>query len=135
MPRYTFELWDGSHRIEDETGVSLPDREHVLRYAHEVVGELMSCREATTRSWCLDVYDDQGKRIFEVPFASIDPTLNHLLPELRTSIEELCNRYRSLSETIALTRATARETRALVARSRGRPYLASDLGRTTIRGD
>ena len=47
----------------------------------------MSCREAQTRTWRLDVYDSNGGRIFELPFASIDPTLDHLAPEMRTTVE------------------------------------------------
>jgi hypothetical protein len=133
MPIYTFELRDGDRRIEDKSGVHLPDREHALHYALDVARELMNCREVQTRSWCLDVHDGNGARIFELPFASIDPTLDHLVPEMRTTIERMCDRARSLREVIAAARVTVRESRALVALSRGRPYLATELGERTIR--
>jgi hypothetical protein len=64
---YTLELRDGSNWIEDE--VALPDRERAFEYARTVVRELMCCRERQTRTWRLDVYEDKGARVFEIPFA------------------------------------------------------------------
>jgi hypothetical protein len=133
MPVYTFELRDGDRAIQDTSGVRLPDRDRAFQYARDVARELMSCREAQTRSWRLDVYEGDGERIFELPFARIDPTLDHLVPETRTTVERMNDRYRSLREAMAAARVTVRESRALVARSRGRPYLATELGERTIR--
>ena len=79
MATYTFQLKDGSCGITDGAGVDLPDREHARRYAHDVARELMSGREAETRFWPLDVYEDNNERILEIPFASIDRTLDHLV--------------------------------------------------------
>jgi hypothetical protein len=134
MPAYTFELRDGDRIVEDTSAVNLPDREHAFRYARDVARELMSCREAQTRTWRLDVYDSSA-RIFELPFASIDPTLDHLVPEMRATVEIICDRFRSLREAMAAARITVRESRALVALSRGRPYLATEMGERTIRGN
>lgn len=133
MPIYTFELRDGDRRIEDGSGVNLPDRDHVVHYALDVAHELMSCREAQTRSWRLDVYEG-GERIFELPFARLDPTLDHLVPEMRTTVERMSDLSRSVREAMAAARVTLRESRALVALSRGRPYLATEKGERTIRG-
>ena len=133
MPVYIFELRDGDRRIEDSSGVKLPDRDHALHYALDVAHELMSCREAQTRSWCLDVCDGSGERILEVPFARVDPTLDHLVPEIRTTLERMCERVLSLKEAISAAKVTMRESRALVALSRGRPYLATEMGERTIR--
>jgi hypothetical protein len=134
MPLYTFRLSDGSCEIADETGVVLPDREHAHQYAYEVISELMKCGERQTRTWLLGVYEDNRERVFEIPFVSIDQSLDHLRPDLRSKIEELCGRSRRLAEAVTAARATLRESRALVARSRGRPYLAAERGRKTIRG-
>lgn len=134
MPLYTFKLRDGSCGIEDESGVALADRDHALAYAHEVVRELMNGRERQTRTWRLDVYENSGERVFSIPFVSVDQTLDHLPPPIRSEIEELCDRSRSLNEAVSAARVTVRESRALVARSRGRPYLASEAGQSTIRG-
>jgi hypothetical protein len=133
MPTYTFDLKDGGSGVEDDTGINLPDREHALHYAQDVARELMSCREVQTRYWRLDVYDDNRERIYAIPFTSVDRTLDHLRPEWRATMENLCDRNRSLREAIHAASVTVRESRALVARSRGKPYLASAFGQTTIR--
>jgi len=134
MPTYTFELKDGSSGIYDGIGIHLPERGHALQYAHDVARELMSCREVQTRFWRLDVYEDNATRVFEIPFATIDPTLDHLVPELRTTMERLCERRRALAEATYAALVTMRESRALVALSRGKPYLVTYAGDRTIRG-
>jgi len=134
MPVYTFELRDGDRKIEDGNGVNLPDRDHAFDYALDVAHELMSCREAQTRIWCLDVYEGSGERIFQLPFTRFDPTLDHLVPEMRERVERVSDLARSLGEAMAAARVTLRESRALVALSRGRPYLATEMGERTIRG-
>jgi hypothetical protein len=134
MPTYTFELRDGSSGIYDEIGIRLPDRERALQYAHDVVRELMSCCEVQTRFWRLDVYEDNAARIFEIPFATVDQTLDHLTPELRMMMERLCERRRALTEAAHAALRTMRESRALVALSRGKPYLVTYAGDRTIGG-
>ena len=133
MPNYTFELRDGHGGIDDKTGVSLTDGAEALRYAQTVVHELMRSREVQTRTWRLDVYDEGGARVLELPFASLDPTLDHLRPELRAMVEKFCNRRRALDETIYVVCNTVRESRALVAQSRGKLYVAAQSGEKTIR--
>ena len=133
MPNYTFELRDGSGGIDDESGVALTDGVDALRYAQTVVRELMRSREAQTRTWRLDVYDEAGACVIELPFASIDPTLDHLRPELRAMVEKFCDRRRSVDEMIYTARSTVRESQALVARSRGNLYVAARSGEKTIR--
>jgi hypothetical protein len=130
MPSYTFELRDGECPIE--TDVELPDREDAAAYGREVVRELMSSREEETRGWCLQIYE-QGKLVCEIPFASVDRTLDHLRPDLRATVERWCQARRSLKEAAYAARMTMRESRALVARSRGKPYLAAERGKRTIR--
>jgi hypothetical protein len=132
MPIYTFNLRDGEDGAEDLTGVTLADREQAYRYANEVAQELMKGWELRARFWRLDVYEDD-EAIFDIPFASIDPTLDHMQAELRTGLEAIYDRQRSLKEAIHEARKTVRESRALVAQSRGKPYLATDGGRSTIR--
>ncbi len=133
MTIYTFELRDGSSGIQDTIGVDLPDRERAYGYAEEVARELMSSREVQTRAWRLDVYENNGERIFAIPFTSVDRTLDHLGPELRSTIARGCEKDLAYKETVSAAQATMRKSRALVARSRGRPYLATDRGHKTIR--
>ena len=109
MPNYTFELRDGSGGIDDETGVSLANGADALHYAQDVVHELMRSREAQTRTWRLDVYDEAGERVIELPFASVDPTLDHLRPELRAMVEKFCDRRRSVDELVYIARNTVSE--------------------------
>lgn len=135
MPTYTFKLQDGCGGVEDETGVSFPDNDRAIRYAYDVVHELMRCRELETRSWCLGVYESGGadSPICEIPFASVDPSLDHLAPKLRTMVEAAAERMGGLREVIHSVQGTVQESRALVARARGKPYLASRFGKSVIR--
>lgn len=133
MPHYTFKLSGAFALLSDDTGLYLPDRERAFVYAKEVVRELMQGREDSSRTWRLDVYEDRLERVFEVPFAALDPTLDHLRPELRRIVEWVCDGRRSSREAVHAARATIREARALVARSRGKPYLAAIAGEQTIR--
>jgi hypothetical protein len=48
---------------------------------------------------------------------------------------DLCYRCRLLQEAMSAASITMRESRALVARSRGKPYLAAAFGQRTIRGE
>ena len=112
MPVYTFKLRDGSGDAEDETGVQFCHRDSALRYAHDVVHELMKSRELETRSWRLEVYEG-GSLFCEIPFASVDPSLDHLAPKLRTMVENLSEPKRPPG--------------------RGKPYLASRFGKPVIR--
>jgi hypothetical protein len=133
MPIYTFKLHDGNGGLEDETGVTLAGEQDALRYAHDVVYELMKSRELETRSWRLDVYEEGNKHICQIPFASVDPTLDHLPINLRSMVESLAERKRLLGDVLHAVSVTVQESRALVARARGKPYLASRFGKATIR--
>src|SRR5262249_54266951 len=94
MAAYTFRLLDGCGEVEDETGVNFGHPDHAIRYARDVVHELMRNRELETRSWRLDVYENSDGPICTIPFASIDPTLDHLTPNLRTMVEAMSERQR-----------------------------------------
>ena len=133
MATYTFKVLDGCGDVEDETGVSFRHRDRAIRYARNVVHELMRNREIQTRSWRLNVYENGEGPICTIPFASIVPTLDHVVPTLRTMVEPMSERKRLLSDVLHAVKVTVQESRALVARSRGKPYLASRFGRSTIR--
>jgi hypothetical protein len=135
MQRYTFKLADDGGGIEDDTGVNLPNTESAYGYACDVARELMHHREQRTRHWRLDVYQDNGEKAFEIPFASLDQTLDHLSGEVRESVERTAWRVRSLTDTYEAAKVTVREAKSLVARSRGKPYLAADHGQKIIRDD
>lgn len=133
MPHYTFALRDGSDLISDEEGATLAGERDAFEYACDVALELMRGREKQTRIWRLLVYGGDNKLVFEIPFAALDGTLNHLSSELRQLIESFCSRQLALKEAVHAARATVRESRALVALSRGKPYLATRFGEHVIR--
>jgi hypothetical protein len=83
----------------------------------------------------LDVYEDEGAQVFEIPLARFDKMFGHLTPKMRETMVDLCDRCRLLQEAMSAASITMRESRALVARSRGKPYLAAAFGQRTIRGE
>jgi hypothetical protein len=131
MPFYRFALHDGESAFEDE-GVWRANDEQAIEHAHGVARELMHARESQTRSWHIDVFED-GRQVYRVPFARIDPTLDHLGLQERTTVENLWESIHSAKQIVSAARATVRESRALVPRSRGKPYLATERGQPTIR--
>jgi hypothetical protein len=49
------------------------------------------------RSVCVPIYTfelQDGERVYEIPFARVDPTLDHLLSPLRMRIEASCESIR-----------------------------------------
>jgi hypothetical protein len=133
MPTYTFKLLDDGSGVTDDLGIRLPNTKAAHGYACDVAHELMDHREEATRSWRLDVYENGAKKLFEILFATIDQTLDHLKPDARKLVEMTATRRRSLQDTYCAAWITCRESQALVARSRGKLYLATDHGEKTIR--
>jgi len=133
MPTYTFKLLDDDSGVTDDLGIRLPNTKAAYGYACDVAHEMMDHREAATRSWRLDVYENGAKKLFEILFATIDETLNHLKPDNRKLVELTAVRRRLLHDTFHAAWITCRESQALIARSRGRLYLAADRGEKTIR--
>jgi hypothetical protein len=110
-------------------GTELPDVVAAKHYAVEVAHELMRYTELKKRAWRLDVCDDGGRLILAVPFAEVDPTLDHLGPDLRQLVQRLSESKRCLSETIFNAESLARGMRAAEARRHGKPYIVAHLGR------
>jgi hypothetical protein len=133
MPAYTFTLLNEGAGVTDDTGLRLPNTKAAYDYACDVALELMDHRETATRFWRLDVYENGAKKLFEILFATIDQTLDHLKPDNRKLVEMTAMRRRSLQDTYRAAWITCRESQALLARSRGKLYLATDHGEKTIR--
>jgi hypothetical protein len=126
MTRYFFDLRDGSDRIRDAEGVDLEDEVAAIAHARSLAGELMKNRELQTRHWLVHVTGENGERVCEVGFATVDKTLDHLRADTRKLIEQRCEKHLALAEAIACARAIVCQSRALVNRSRGKPYLRTD---------
>ncbi len=132
MPTYTFRLLNDGSGVTDDLGMRLPDSKAAYGYACDVAHEVMDHREVSTRSWRLDVYENGTEKLFEILFASIDQTLNHLKPDNRKLVETTSMRRRLLQDTLHEAWITCRESRAILARSQGKLYLAADHGEKTI---
>jgi hypothetical protein len=128
MTTYYFNLLTQEGVICDPEGTDLADFSSAWEHARGVACELMRDNELRTRSWRLDVCDSSGRVCFHLLFAAVDETLDELPPELRNSIERCCTAAASLNETIHASRLTLFETKALLAHSEGRPYLAAING-------
>ncbi len=93
----------------------------------------MACRKLLAEYWRLDVYDADDHPIFQIPLRTADsafvrPSKKSLPRELRGGDLGL-----TLTSLLESTNVTMRESRALVARARGKPYIATDFGQETIR--
>ena len=138
MPTYTLKLRSTGGTSADHFGVSLADNASAYHFTCTVARELMRNRETETRFWVLDVLDSEKlgsqKPVFHVLFARIDPTLDHLRRDLRTLVERVSEIRRALNDAAHAAELTARESRALLARSHGKPHLIAENGEVTIRG-
>jgi hypothetical protein len=64
----------------------------------------------------------------DVLFASVDDSIRHLTPELRSSVENLCAKSASLSEAINAIKLTLTQVKGTIARSERAPYVAAING-------
>ena len=133
VPTYTFKLRDDNCGVVDDSGVPLIDNATAYQYARSVARELMRSREIQTRCWLLEVYRDGEGRLFDILFARVDPTLDHLRGELRADVEKVSERKRALKDVIYAASLTLRESQSLLAQSHGKPYLITENGEITIR--
>ena len=128
MPKYYFNLAAREDIVFDREGVDCPDELAAREHADAVARELMAHRELRTRAWRLDVRDTNGLPCFDLLFATIDETLGHLTPQLRSSIEGYCASAASFAEAIRSIRMTLIEVRATLARAEGALHLAAVNG-------
>jgi hypothetical protein len=132
MARYYFDLSDGEHGAQDQRGTELPDNGTAIAYGKEIAHDLMRNNERKNRHFSIAVCDEAHELLFTLPFVFVDETIRHLHPDLRTQLEVCYARRRGLAEAIDGARQTIRQSRALVARSRRRPYLAAVNGAAVV---
>jgi Domain of unknown function (DUF6894) len=128
---YTFKLRGDGRDVNDNVGIALADNASAYGYARTVARELMRCREAQTRYWHIKVYRDGEGPLFDILFASVDPTLDHLRRELRVLVERVSERKRALKDVVYACELNLRQSRSLLARSRGKPFLIAENGELT----
>jgi hypothetical protein len=134
MATYTFALRSDGCEVNDGVGVALTDNASAYQYARTVARELMRCREIQTRYWQIKVYRDGEGPLFDVLFASVDPTLDHLRRESRSLVETVSEKKRAFKDVVYACELSLRESRSLIARSRGKLHLIAENGEVTIRG-
>ncbi len=134
MSIYFFNLKTAKREIRDRVGTELADERAAREHARRVARELMRGREPQTRSWRIDVRDGKGRQCFELLFAGVDDTIATLGPRLRDIIENLHHKQAALIDAIATARLSLLQIQATIARSRGKPFLASLNGVTIPNG-
>jgi hypothetical protein len=89
VPIYSFKLRSDDNVFADNAGISLPKPKLAYHYACDVVRELMRRRASETRCWSLEVHEQLQGKIFDIPFAEIDSTLESLPENWRSVVEQL----------------------------------------------
>ena len=128
MPLYFFNLKTAEGTIRDPDGTDLVNDSAAWEHARLVACELMRHRQPYTHSWRMDVCDGEGRHCVDLLFASVDDSIDHLRPELRSSVEDMCAQSSSLSEMIRAVTLTIAQVRRTIARSEGTPYVATVNG-------
>jgi hypothetical protein len=135
MTVYFFNVRDGAAGIVDLEGTELPDRAAAEAHAAAVVRELLKGqgtsqgKDPGRKRWCLEVVDGPGRLLFSLPFAAVDPNLDHLAGETRTLIEQAREAQRRLGETMFRSRQLLDQMRSINAPRKATPYLVTEAGR------
>lgn len=128
MPRYFFNLKHLGDTVRDLDGAELPDDATAMAHARIVAAELMRHQEAGMRAARLQVCDPDRTLRFELLFASVDESMAHLAPELRTSVESYYSKAASLADAINDLRFTLLQVKGTIAKANRAPYLAAIEG-------
>jgi hypothetical protein len=116
MPLYYFVLKAGQDRFPDPEGEELADEQAARAHAIEVARELMRNREGLG-CWRLEVCDDYLNPCFEILFAEIDATIEHLLPPYRNTVEQAARSLALLHDAILQVRATMADVKQTLTRT------------------
>jgi hypothetical protein len=106
--------WDS---YPDTEGGEFENVSAAREQAVTVARELMRNRELDTRFWRIEICDEYLQHCAEVLFSSIDPTIDHLPPELRRSIDLVSRKSAGLTEAILKVRATMGDVKDTLARA------------------
>jgi len=129
MPQYFFNLKTGRSMVRDFEGNAFDDDAAARTHAETIARELMRNNETKSRTWRLEVCNADHAPCFEVLFATIDETIDHLPPSLRDSVRRTSGQIGSLCDAIEEVRMSILELRATLAQSNRAPYLATVHGR------
>lgn len=119
MPLFYFMLKSKMDRVADEEGIELGDAVAAREHATAVARELMRNADVVQRFARIQVCDDYLVPLFDVVFAEVDPTIDHLEPTYRKVLERVARSTASFHDVLIQTRtslAKVRETFAQVDR-------------------
>ena len=117
MSLFYFILKTGREKVPDREGLEFPDQETARAHAELVVEELMRNRELKTRTWRLEVRDEDLQPSFEILFAAKDKSISHLPPAYRESVELLSSNTAKLFDAYDNVRSTLFNVRETLART------------------
>jgi hypothetical protein len=125
MQTYYFNLKDGWKVIPDPEGTACVGDDAAREHAVLVAREAMRNNEPETRKWRIQVCDAGRAPLFEVLFASVDESMDHLPPNIRSSVEKLSRQLASLGDAVSDVRMSMLQLRTTLARADGHPYLVA----------
>lgn len=125
MQTYYFNLKDGSKVIPDPDGTAFADDEAARQHGVLVAREAMRNNEPETRKWRIQVCDASRQPLFEVLFATVDETIDHLPHALRSQVEKLPWQLASLGDAVSDVRMSILQVRTTLARAEGHPHLVA----------
>src|SRR3974390_1749984 len=123
MPRFHFHLRADVTIHRDLEGSECSDHATARSHAIDVAVELMRNAECERRHWSICVADADGQALFDIFFADVDATLDHLPADWRGLRTETSRNYAGLVDALCAARATRTESRMLIAQARRRPQL------------
>jgi hypothetical protein len=124
MPHYYFDLWQSHHWIDDPAGTELPDDAAAAAYGREVGRELARNNERAVRTCCITVRDAARQTLETIPLAALGERARRFDRKTWATLEASYNGRRDLQQAIHAARQALQLSRATLARSRRRPWLA-----------
>jgi hypothetical protein len=92
--------------VPDRDGSEWPNEAAAHEEAVLVANDLMRNQNVKTRSWRIEVCDEDLRHCSELLFVEVDPTIAHLPPELRDRYIITSRRMAALSDAILAVRGT-----------------------------
>jgi hypothetical protein len=125
VPTFYFRLKNGRYIANESEAEVFSSEAEAQAYGCLIARDLMRHREAATRSWRLQICNQDRIPVSEILFASIDESLAHCPANLRLSIERVSKQTASLSDTIADLRVSLLRMQATLARADKALHLAA----------
>jgi hypothetical protein len=116
MPLFYFALKRDAEKVADRNGLELPDENAAREHAIEIARDLMRNQEVSTRSWRIEVCDDYLIPRFDILFAEIDGSIDHLTPECRKIVEVVSRKSALLQDALGAVQNSMSSVKETLAR-------------------